>query len=37
MKEWFQIIFGLALLAIIALLSLGMVCAGIRFWIDLFI
>lgn len=36
MKEWFQIIFGLALLAIIALLSLGMVCAGIMFWMDLF-
>lgn len=36
MKEWFQIIFGLALLAIIALLSLGMVCAGIKFWVDLF-
>lgn len=36
MKEWFQIIFGLALLAIIALLSLGMVCAGIKFWMDFF-
>ncbi len=36
MKEWFQIIFGLALLAIIALLSLGIVCAGIKFWMDLF-
>ena len=36
MKEWFQIIFGLALLAIIAHLSLGMVCAGIKFWMDLF-
>lgn len=36
MKEWFQIIFGLALLATIALLSLGMVCAGIKFWMDLF-
>ena len=28
MREWFQIIFGLAILAAIALLSLGMVCAG---------
>lgn len=36
MKEWFQIIFGQALLAIIALLSLGMVCAGLKFWMDLF-
>ena len=33
MKEWFQIIF---ILAAIALLSLGMVCAGIKFWLDLF-
>ena len=33
MKEWFQIIFGLAILAAIALLSLGMVCAGIKFWL----
>lgn len=30
MREWFQIIFGLAILAAIALLSLGMVCAGIK-------
>lgn len=36
MKEWFQIIFGLAILAAIALLSFGMVCAGIKFWLDLF-
>jgi hypothetical protein len=36
MKEWFQIIFGLAILAAIALLSLGMVFAGIKFWVDLF-
>lgn len=36
MKEWFQIIFRLAILAAIALLSLGMVCAGIKFWLDLF-
>lgn len=36
MKEWFQIIYGLALLATIALLSLGMVCAGMKFWLDLF-
>ncbi len=36
MKEWFQIIFGLAILATIALLSLGMVCAGIKFWLDFF-
>lgn len=36
MKEWFQIILGLAILAGIALLSLGMVCAGIKFWVDLF-
>ena len=36
MKEWFQIIFGLAILAAIALLSLGMVCAGIKFWLVLF-
>lgn len=36
MKEWFQIIFGLAILATIALLSLGMVCAGIKFGLDLF-
>ncbi len=36
MKERFQIIFGLAILAAIALLSLGMVCAGIKFWVDLF-
>ena len=36
MKEWFQIIFGLAILAAMARLSLGMVCAGIKFWWDLF-
>lgn len=36
MKEWFQIILRLAILAAIALLSLGMVCAGIKFWLDLF-
>ena len=36
MREWFQIIFGLAMLAAIALLSLEMVCAGIQFWMDLF-
>lgn len=36
MREWFQIIFDLAILAAIALLLLGMVCAGIKFWLDLF-
>ena len=36
MKEWFQIIFGLAILAAIAHLSLRMVCAGIKFWLELF-
>ena len=36
MKEKLQIFFGLAILAAIALLSLGMVCAGIKFWMDLF-
>lgn len=36
MKEWFQIIFGLAILTTIALIPLGMVCAGIKFWLDFF-
>lgn len=36
MKEKLQIFFGLAILASIAFLALGIVGVGINFWWDLF-